>query len=276
MNSPSRPARRTVIQIGMALLATGTLTACSGAESGSSTAATGGADQTDSTADPTSDPEEASASATPRAQPTTIVATSVVSALKVFGEPEDLDEKGETGAPEQTLDRSERVTGQVVLLALDVGKVWTKVQLPVRPNGSTGWVRSDEVTLSGHNFNIDIDLGGHEIVVTDGDREVTRSAIGVGRADRPTPGGEYFITELLQPPDPSGLYGPYAYGLSGYSDVLMDFRGGKGVIGIHGTNEPDLVGTDVSSGCIRLPNKEIVRLVEAVGVPLGTPVTIRA
>jgi lipoprotein-anchoring transpeptidase ErfK/SrfK len=118
-------------------------------------------------------------------------------------------------------------------------------------------------------------LDAHRVVVTNGDREVLRSPVGVGRADRPTPGGDYFTTELLRPPDPDGLYGPYAYGLSGYSDVLMDFRGGEGVIGIHGTNEPELVGTDVSSGCIRLPNEQIIRMVEQIGLPLGTPVTIR-
>jgi len=176
---------------------------------------------------------------------------------------------------ELTLDRTSRVTGQLVLLALEVGSAWTQVQLPVRPNGSTGWVRSCAVSLSGHDFSIDIALADHQIVVTDGDREVLRSAVGVGRADRPTPGGDYFTTELLRPPDPDGLYGPYAYGLSGYSDVLMDFRGGQGVIGVHGTNEPDLVGTDVSSGCIRLPNEQIIRMVEQIGLPLGTPVTIR-
>ncbi|MGB6021722.1 MAG: L,D-transpeptidase, partial [Ornithinimicrobium sp.] len=206
----------------------------------------------------------------------TIVAAAVVSRLQVFGEPADIDDLGAAGEAGQVLDRSERITGQLILLALEVGKAWTQVQLPVRPNGSTGWVRSSEVSLSSHNYSIDISLGGHQIVVTNAGNEVLRSPIGVGRADRPTPGGDYFITELLQPPDPDGLYGPYAYGLSGYSDVLMDFRGGEGVIGIHGTNEPDLVGTDVSSGCIRLPNAEITRLVDAVGVPLGTPVTIRS
>ncbi len=208
--------------------------------------------------------------------PATVVATAVVDQLPVFAEPDDMDAVGEAREPEMVLDRTERVTGQLVLLALQTGRVWTQVQLPVRPNGSTGWVRSNEVSLSGHSFRIDVDLAGHEIVVTDAGAEVTRTPVGVGRADRPTPGGDYFVTELLQPPEPDGIYGPYAYGLSGYSDVVMDFRGGEGVIGIHGTNEPDLIGTDVSSGCIRMANEEIVRLVEQVGLPLGTPVTIRA
>ena len=68
----------------------------------------------------------------------------------------------------------------------------------------------------------------------------------------------------------------YAYGLSGFSNVLESFNGGTGVIGIHGTNEPDKVGTDVSSGCIRLHNDAITRMVEEIGLPLGTPVEIQA
>lgn len=288
---PSRhvTARRSILRLALVGAATGTLAACSAGEgppegTGREADATTDTSSPDDDAGPTAtaDPEvdaapdgETSTTAE-SAGSGTIVASAVVNTLKIYPTPQDPDQLGSPGPPEQVLDRADRITGQLVLLALEVGDAWTKVQLPVRPNGSTGWVRSSEVTLSGHDFLIAIDLTKHEIVVTNGDREVTRSAVGVGRTDRPTPGGEYFITELLQPPEPDGIYGPYAYGLSGYSDVLMDFAGGEGVIGIHGTNEPDLVGTDVSSGCIRLPNPEIIRLVERVGVPLGTPVTIRA
>jgi lipoprotein-anchoring transpeptidase ErfK/SrfK len=58
------------------------------------------------------------------------------------------------------------------------------------------------------------------------------------------------------------------------SDVLTTFNGGEPVIGIHGTNRPDLVGTDVSSGCIRVTNDVIRKMVKIL--PLGTPVTIRS
>ena len=88
----------------------------------------------------------------------------------------------------------------------------------------------------------------------------------------PTPGGIYYLKELLQPPSPNGPYGTYAYGLSGFSNVLESFNGGPGVIGIHGTNDPSAIGTDVSSGCIRLNNAVIERLVNDIGLPLGTPV----
>jgi lipoprotein-anchoring transpeptidase ErfK/SrfK len=62
--------------------------------------------------------------------------------------------------------------------------------------------------------------------------------------------------------------------LSGFSNVIDEFRGGDGVIGIHGTNEPDAIGTDVSHGCIRMSNEAILELVPVL--PLGTPVHITA
>jgi lipoprotein-anchoring transpeptidase ErfK/SrfK len=205
----------------------------------------------------------------------TTVATSAVAALSVYAEPDDPDVSGGEGEEQFVLERAEEISGEVVLLVLETGSAWLHVQLPVRPNGSTGWVRARDVRTSRHDYAIDITLGGHELVLTQGDREVLRTPVGVGRTDRPTPGGDYYTKELLRPPDPNGIYGPYAYGLSGFSNVLTEFLGGDAVIGIHGTNEPDLVGTDVSSGCIRLPNETITRLVEEIALPIGVPVTIR-
>ena len=74
--------------------------------------------------------------------------------------------------------------------------------------------------------------------------------------------------------NPNGIYGPYAYQLSGFSDVLLRFNGGTGVIGIHGTNEPWLLGKDVSHGCIHMSNAGITRLAHLL--PLGVPVEIHA
>jgi lipoprotein-anchoring transpeptidase ErfK/SrfK len=106
-----------------------------------------------------------------------------------------------------------------------------------------------------------------------GSRVIRAFKIGVGRAVTPTPTGTYFITELLKQPDPAGPYGPFAYGLSAYSGVLSHFgRGGNGQIGIHGTDEPQFVGTNVSHGCIRLRNPDILWLRQRL--PLGTPVSI--
>jgi lipoprotein-anchoring transpeptidase ErfK/SrfK len=161
----------------------------------------------------------------------------------------------------------------VFLVDQDEGD-WLKVHLPIRPNGSTGYVRAADVTLVSNPYSIDIALAEHRLTVSKGDEVIADEAIGVGTHDTPTPGGVYYIKELLQPPDPNGAYGPYAYGLSGYSNVLEEFGGGDGVIGIHGTDDPDAIGTDVSHGCIRMSNEAITEL--AGVLPLGTPVHIQA
>jgi lipoprotein-anchoring transpeptidase ErfK/SrfK len=55
--------------------------------------------------------------------------------------------------------------------------------------------------------------------------------------------------------------------------VLTHFgAGGRGEIGLHGTNHPELLGQDVSHGCIRIANRDIRRLSKIL--PLGTPVEI--
>jgi lipoprotein-anchoring transpeptidase ErfK/SrfK len=150
-----------------------------------------------------------------------------------------------------------------------------KVLLPIRPNGSTGWINPIDVGIKRtHKYRIEIGLSAYKIKVFNGDDMVMDEKIGVGTAATPTPNGRYYIKELLQPPKPDGIYGPYAYGLSGFSPVLQSFRGGDGTIGIHGTDKPELLGTRASHGCIRMRNEAISQLTKFL--PLGTPVIIKA
>ncbi|BDZ62064.1 hypothetical protein Lsed01_01980 [Demequina sediminis] len=161
-----------------------------------------------------------------------------------------------------------------VFLVKEVRGDWVELYLPVRPNGTTGWVEADSVTLSATTKRIEVSLDDYRLTVFDGDEEILTTEIGLGQDELPTPGGVYYIRELLQPPDPTGTYGPYAYGLSGYSPVLDEFAGGDAVIGVHGTNDPTSFGRSVSHGCIRIPNDVITQLVEEIGIPLGTPVFV--
>jgi lipoprotein-anchoring transpeptidase ErfK/SrfK len=158
----------------------------------------------------------------------------------------------------------------------DPGDDRVEVYLPIRPNGSSGWVDAADVTVTAVPYRIEVKIAEHRLLVFKDEEVILDEPVGVGRSEVPTPGGIYYLKELLQPPNPNGSYGTYAYGLSGFSNVLKSFNGGTGVIGIHGTNEPEKVGTDVSHGCIRLHNEAIERLVEEIGLPLGTPVEILA
>ena len=196
----------------------------------------------------------------------TVVAQAKVPRLEVRAEPE-------APAARQTLANPTDDGGPLVFLVREQANDWLLVDLPVRPNGSTGWIRATDVTLSKHDFRVVVELGAHRITVHQGDTVILNEPVGVGRANTPTPGGRFYIKELLRPPDPTTVYGPYAYGLSGFSNVLTSFAGGPGVIGIHGNNAASSLGRDVSSGCIRMSNEGITRLSKIL--PLGTPVEIR-
>ncbi|MGZ4682442.1 MAG: L,D-transpeptidase [Acidimicrobiales bacterium] len=151
---------------------------------------------------------------------------------------------------------------------------WVQVYLPVRPNGSTGWVRSSDVAFAVNDYRIEVALKAFTLKVFKDGAQTEEIRVGVARDNTPTPGGLYYTTELIKTPNPGGAYGPYAFGLSGFSDTLTTFNGGPGQLGIHGTNEPSAIGTQVSHGCIRMSNDDITRLARIL--PLGTPVQIDA
>ena len=150
---------------------------------------------------------------------------------------------------------------------------WLNVYLPVRPNGSTGWIKSSEIALSEHTFRIVVELSEHRLTLYEKDEVVLQEPVGVGKSATPTTTGFFYTTELLIP-DGQPQYGAYAFVLSAYSEVLFEFLGGDGQMGIHGTNEPWLVGRDVSNGCIRMTNEAVTRLKEMIPAA-GVPVEIK-
>lgn len=149
---------------------------------------------------------------------------------------------------------------------------WLEVFLPVRPNGTTGWIRADAVELRTVAWHVTVDLDARELAVLDADEVVLTASVAIGDVDHPTPTGLFFITDKLDTADPGGPYGPYALGLSAWSDVLTEFAGGDGQVGIHGTDAPSSIGRAASHGCIRVENAVIEELARLL--PLGTPVLI--
>jgi hypothetical protein len=162
----------------------------------------------------------------------------------------------------------------LVMLVTGRRRAWVRVQLPTRPNHSSGWVRESDVRLRTVEWRLRIDLSDHTVTTWRGTRRISVHDIGVGRSVTPTPRGRYYLTDLIRPTDPGGLYGSFAFGLSAHSDVITSFGDGDGQIGIHGTNDDSGLGTDVSHGCIRVENSVIESF--ARHLPLGTPVIIRS
>jgi lipoprotein-anchoring transpeptidase ErfK/SrfK len=152
------------------------------------------------------------------------------------------------------------------------GRVWAHVRLPVLPNGTTGWVPRS--ALGGYGLvreRLVVDLEHLRATLLRDGRVVFRAPIGVGRPETPTPRGRFFIRDRLTRYS-SPFYGPLAFGTSARSATLTDWPAG-GFIGIHGTDQPQLLPGRVSHGCIRLRNPDILRLARLM--PVGTPLTIR-
>ena len=97
--------------------------------------------------------------------------------------------------------------------------------------------------------------------------------VAVGKPTTPSPTGLFYVTDRINTGQPGGAYGPYALGLSGFSNVLFSFSGGDGEVGIHGTNTPSSVGHAVTHGCIRLYNRDITKLYSKIWI--GTPVVVK-
>ncbi len=153
-------------------------------------------------------------------------------------------------------------------------KGWARVRLPTRPNLALAWVRRRDVRYTTTSYRIVVRRRAHRLTLILANRVMWTKKVALGRSVSPTPYGRYFVTDLIRPPRPDGFYGPYALGISAHSRVLTSFEGGNGQIGIHGTNDPSSIGTNVSHGCIRVTNDVVTKL--AHSVPLGTPVDIRA
>ncbi|HSD79522.1 MAG TPA: L,D-transpeptidase [Solirubrobacteraceae bacterium] len=162
-----------------------------------------------------------------------------------------------------------------VLAALRAGDCrarWYRVQLPIKPNGVTGYVRAAAVSTGRVRSRVLVDLSARRLTLFRSGRPVLRTKVAVGSPATPTPTGRYYVNQRLIPADPSGPFGPGAIGISAYSTVLTGWVQG-GPIAIHGTNEPWSIGRAVSNGCIRVHNDVLRRIFRVT--PAGTPVLIR-
>lgn len=130
--------------------------------------------------------------------------------------------------------------------------------------------------------HIVVDKIGHTLTLFTGGELIRQYGIAVGKSpgnkmkngDNRTPEGTFAITQIhdastwvhdfgdgLGPID--GAYGPLFIRLA-----TAPWSG----IGIHGTHDPDSIGTDATEGCIRMHNEDLVELADMIGT--DTTVTI--
>jgi lipoprotein-anchoring transpeptidase ErfK/SrfK len=103
---------------------------------------------------------------------------------------------------------------------------------------------------------IDVSTSQHQLKLFEGNGLIKAYPIAVGKILSPTPSGTYTI--INKQLNPGGPFGVLWMGLS------------KPHYGIHGTNNPASIGKNVSHGCIRMFNHDVLEL--SSSVPIGTRV----
>jgi lipoprotein-anchoring transpeptidase ErfK/SrfK len=150
------------------------------------------------------------------------------------------------------------------------GTPWYRISVPMRPNGTYGWIPAKDVALKPTVAQIVVDISSRTIDVYRNDKHVWHGRVAVGAPGMETPLGHYYVAATFVPyQDP--FLGVYALETSAYSK-LTEWPGG-GVVGIHGTDEPWLLGKAVSHGCVRVSNTTASHLKRLT--PVGTPIWIK-
>jgi lipoprotein-anchoring transpeptidase ErfK/SrfK len=145
---------------------------------------------------------------------------------------------------------------------------WYRISVPGRPNGQTGWVPASAVDVRPIRKRLFVDRGERTFEFWDGDRLVRSGKVAVGAPGAETPTGLFYVQSKFVPS--AAILGAFAFETSAYSK-LTDWPGG-GVVGVHGTPWPWLLGQAVSHGCVRLHNDDVEFLRSRM--PEGTPIKI--
>jgi lipoprotein-anchoring transpeptidase ErfK/SrfK len=261
--APRRRGALTILTVALVLAG------CGGTTSRATTATSSPARTTSTSVTPSGTTVPVSSAVAVPAPPpgSVLVATATVPSLPIYDTPRAL-------GPTQSLANPNPLGAPLTLLVNAVEGGWLQVYLPERPNESTGWISHSNVTLATDAYSIVVSLSARQVTLYRDGTKISQDPAAVGEPGSPTPTGHFFVTEDLQLTPTTGPYGPFALGLSGFSNTYYSFEGGPGQIAIHGTDQPQVIGGYASHGCVRLTNADIAALVQQV--PAGTPVTIQA
>jgi lipoprotein-anchoring transpeptidase ErfK/SrfK len=153
---------------------------------------------------------------------------------------------------------------------------WLKLRLAQRPNESTAWVLSRDVTLSSTHYAIVVNLAATHLSLYRSGREIFSAPVGVGTRQFPTPTGTFFAAFVARPPIPA--YGAFVMVTSAHSNVITDWdSSGDAMVAIHGPlftgRQIGTTGARVSHGCIRMHENALLHLRD---LPMATPIFIQA
>ncbi len=162
-----------------------------------------------------------------------------------------------------------RQFGDTWLPVITRNRDWVQVMLPSKPNGSTGWLRSSQLTEAHSRFLVKVHLGQRSLELFEDSELVGTWTVAIGADGTPTPTGRTFV--LGQIVDDKQPFSPVILPLGSHSDTLDSYGGGPGTVALHGWTDPSVFGKAVSHGCVRVPDDALALLRT---VPIGTPVMV--
>ena len=151
---------------------------------------------------------------------------------------------------------------------------WLRVMDADLDNGERGWVKAVDTKPGNTAYSLRVHIRKRRIDLVRDGRVVRRVRAAVGENRSPTPTGDYAVTDKIPFTDPASPYGCCALALTAHQEKLPRGWTGGDRIAIHATPSRASIGRSVTGGCMRVPDRDAVWMMERV--PLGTPVSIRA
>ncbi|HEU5483992.1 MAG TPA: L,D-transpeptidase [Microlunatus sp.] len=150
---------------------------------------------------------------------------------------------------------------------------WALVALPVRPNGTTGWLYINDplITVARTPYRIVVDRATFILTLSRDGIAVGRWTVGIGKPHAVTPAGRTFLLASIRDNRPT--FSPIVLPLGAHSDTYTSYGGGPGTVALHTWPTPDVYGRASSDGCVRIPPDALT--VISTTVPLGTVVVIK-
>lgn len=156
----------------------------------------------------------------------------------------------------------------------------TAIERGNKMNAGTGIYPGMVLLIYTANWSILVSKTKFGLILYDGTKVFKYYHVGIGRQNR-TPVGVFRVGSKLREPswsppgktipygDPRNVLGTRWLGIQPIEKTDPALKG----FGIHGTWEPNTIGTAVSEGCVRLKNDDINDLFDLT--PIGTRVTIK-
>jgi len=196
--------------------------------------------------------------------------SSVIARLSEF-RPQDYRPRAILAIGSKSAASATRKPGSATKVVTSTAPALYKIAVPGRPNGRTGWVRAKDVLIRPMPWQVVVFRGSRVLQLWKGEKLVYTNRVAVGAPGMETPLGLYYVTVRFKPIREPFL-GAFAFETSAYSK-LSDWPGG-GVVGLHGWNDPSVLGKAVSHGCIRVSNSTAAFLRDRI--PVGTPIRVVA